>query len=162
MYEVVLFDGNERFVVFAGRGDFDLAQVTEALHRLAARNEPERSPPLRSVVVEEMIRYVDDHLSDESLTLQKLAKEVFYMNSDYLGKLFKRQTGERFSHYVMRARIQRAARLIREFERLRMHDIAVQIGYGNNPHYFSQAFRKIFGCTPTEYRAGRRSERESL
>ena len=35
---------------------------------------------------------------------------------------------------------------------LRSYEIAERVGLGNNPHYFSQLFRKYTGLTPTEYR----------
>lgn len=151
-------------------------EITEVLRRFTEhRNETERierQPPNEAVfrggagfgdkrppaIVEEMIRYVNRHLSDESLTLQKLSKEVFFMNSDYLGKLFKRQTGERFSYYVTKVRIHQAARLIRECEHMKLNEIAVKVGYGNNPHYFTRAFKKIVGYSPSEYKSGCRAK----
>ena len=32
-----------------------------------------------------------------------------------------------------------------------MYDIADLVGYGNNPRYFSQIFKRVTGFTPTEY-----------
>ncbi|MCI3918771.1 helix-turn-helix domain-containing protein [Paenibacillus sp. TRM 82003] len=104
-------------------------------------------------IAAEMQRHIEAHLTDEKLSLRKLSKEVFFMNVDYLGKLFKQRTGEKFSQYVTRRRIEAAVRLMREREELRVAEVAERVGYGRSPHYFSQAFKKTMGCTPSEYRS---------
>lgn len=106
-------------------------------------------------IVEAMTSYIESHLADESLSLGKLSKEVLFMNGDYLGKLFKRKIGEKFSQYVTRRRLETAVRLMKEREELRLVEVAERVGYGRSPHYFSRLFKKTLGCTPTEYRRRR-------
>jgi len=111
---------------------------------------PDKFPP--SDIVTRMIRYVEEHLSDPTLSLLKLSKEVFYMNSDYLGKLFRKHTGEKFSHYVMRMRMTKAAQYMAHYEESKILDIAAMVGFSHNVQYFSQVFKKMSGYSPTEYR----------
>ena len=108
----------------------------------------------RSELVRRMIACVQERLGDETLTLGRLASEVFFMNADYLGRLFRKETGERFSNYLLAARIERAKRLIAESGQssLRIGAIAEAVGFGNNPQYFSQVFKKHTGLTPTEFK----------
>jgi two-component system response regulator YesN len=73
------------------------------------------------------------------------------MNPDYLGKLFKKETGEKFSQYVMKRRIKKAVELIAEQPDIKIYELAERVGYGDNPQYFSQVFKKVMGCSPTEY-----------
>ncbi|WP_252891766.1 hypothetical protein [Thermoclostridium stercorarium] len=47
-------------------------------------------------VIEKVIRYVHENIHDENLTLQYIASKILYLNVDYLGKLFKKETGMRF------------------------------------------------------------------
>ena len=81
---------------------------------------------------------------------------MLYMNADYLGKLFKKETGEKFSHYITKQRIDLAIQLIEQESDVKVFEIAEKIGYGDNPQYFSQVFKKHTGYTPSEYK------RESL
>jgi two-component system response regulator YesN len=78
------------------------------------------------------------------------------MNADYLGKLFKKETGEKFSNYITRLRIELAIKMIEKENDVKVFEIAEKIGYGENPQYFSQVFKKHTGFTPSEYK------RESL
>lgn len=103
-------------------------------------------------VVDEMIHYIRSHLCDSSLSLSKLAKEIFFMNADYLGKLFKQKTGEKFSNYVMRLRMEKAVQIISTYQNMKIIDIAAKVGYGDASHYFSQVFRRWTGYTPTQFR----------
>lgn len=105
----------------------------------------------QSRIVKNVLRYVEEHLDDETLSLTNIAKHVFYMNTDYLGKLFKKETGKKFSTFVMEARIQRAVELI-EHSDVKVFEIANKVGFGNNPQYFSQVFKKHTGYTPSEYK----------
>ena len=74
------------------------------------------------------------------------------MNVDYLGKIFKKETGENFTQYVMRNRIETARQLLKDRPDYRTFEIAERSGFGDNPQYFSQVFKKYTGLTPSEYR----------
>ncbi len=110
--------------------------------------------------VQKMAAYVNDHYGDETLSLQYLADHVVYMNADYIGREFSRCLGTRFSAYVLKVRMERAKTLIEDEPGLHSYQIAERVGLGNNPHYFSQVFRKYTGMTVTEYRAERRKTTE--
>ncbi len=73
------------------------------------------------------------------------------MNTDYLGKLFKKEVGEKFSAYVLRCRIDKAIEIMRRQRDIKVFELAEQLGYGNNPQYFSQIFKKSKGCSPTDW-----------
>ena len=49
--------------------------------------------------------------------------------------------------------MERAKQLMAADSQLHSYEIAEQVGLGNNPHYFSQVFRKYTGMTTKEYRA---------
>ncbi len=63
----------------------------------------------KSRLVEKMKQQVRDNLANPELSLKWLAGNLIYANVDYLSKLFKRETGEPFQHYVSRLRIEKAA-----------------------------------------------------
>ncbi len=105
-----------------------------------------------SKIVRTIINYVQTHMDREELSLKWLASEVMYMNVGYLSKLFIKETGEKFSHYLTRVRMERAKELIEAAEDDRIFEVAQKVGLGENPQYFSQLFKKYTGYTPSEFR----------
>ncbi|MNJ80329.1 HTH-type transcriptional regulator YesS [compost metagenome] len=74
------------------------------------------------------------------------------MNADYLGKLFKKETGEKFSNYVVKLRMEKAIEEIEKTGDVKVFELAEKLGFGDNPQYFSQVFKKYTGHTPSEYK----------
>lgn len=99
-----------------------------------------------------MAAYIDEHYSDETLSLQYMADNVVYMSADYIGREFARCMGQRFSAYLLEVRMEHAKDMMAADPDMRNYEIAERIGLGNNPHYFSQVFRKYTGLTTKEYR----------
>ncbi len=95
--------------------------------------------------------YIDSHYS-EDITRSTLSK-VFFLNSDYLGRLFKKETGLSVSGYLQEVRIEEAKRLLSGTS-VQINEIAARVGY-DNFSYFSHIFREKTGLTPIEYRRGR-------
>ncbi len=99
-------------------------------------------------LVEEIARYVREHLQ-RNFTLREVA-DHFSFSPNHLGYLFKEATGMNFSDYVIQARLQCAAELLRD-PRIKVYEAANQAGY-RNLAYFSKQFRECYGMTPGEYR----------
>lgn len=100
-------------------------------------------------LVDEINKYVQNHLF-MPLTLSDIAKQ-FHYNSSYLSRLYKRTTGEGFNEYISRLRVDAACqRLISTDESLA--DIASNCGF-QTTKYFSAAFKRQTGITPTAFRA---------
>ncbi|MFB3162416.1 response regulator [Neobacillus sp. 179-J 1A1 HS] len=103
-------------------------------------------------VISKVIDIVKENLGNPNLSLKMVANNILYMNPDYLGKLFRQETGQRFSAYLTKLRIEKAVDLIVEMDDVKMVTLAEMIGFGDNPQYFSQVFKKYTGYTPSEYR----------
>ena len=104
------------------------------------------SPPIQTT-----IDYIQNHLAESGLSLQRLASEAAFMNSDYLGKLFKKETGLKFSDFLLEKRMEKAKQLLME-TKLPVQQIAEQTGFAENPSYFCQLFKKTTGETPGHFR----------
>ena len=63
---------------------------------------------------------------------------------------FMRNDEERFSEYLNRIRVRKAAGLLKNSSRS-IHEIALQVGYTDS-FYFSKVFKKIMGMSPREFR----------
>ncbi|RUS43266.1 response regulator [Cohnella sp. AR92] len=132
-----------------GMQDFLLAIVKEIAAKYYEQNVVKHTSIVRKV-----IDIINDQLGNPGLSLNFVAGEMLYMNADYLGKLFKKETGEKFSNFVVKARMKQAAHLISAQPDIKIFELAERLGFGDNPQYFSQVFKKQFGCTPSEYMRG--------
>lgn len=92
--------------------------------------------------------YIGLHLEDE-LSLSLLAQLTGY-SEYYLGKKFKRETGQTPSEYIRGLRLQRAALLLRATGE-DVQDISARLQFCSQS-YFADSFRRLFGISPTEYR----------
>lgn len=100
--------------------------------------------------------YIQSHLDDGELSLSQVAGNVLFINADYLGKLFKKECGIKFSSYLLTMRMDRAKQLLRDTDDT-IQKIAAMTGFSNNPSYFSQTFKKCTGMLPKEYRSAARA-----
>ncbi len=103
--------------------------------------------------VQQGIIYVNDNLDDDSLTLNHIATAVLFVNPDYLGRLFRKELGIKFSDYLLRLRMEKAKQLINNSVELKVYEVAEQVGFGDRTAYFSQVFRKYTGMLPSEYKS---------
>ena len=101
--------------------------------------------------IEKLLTYTKEHLSESSLSLKWLANHYLFMNVDYVSKQFYKQTGEKFSAWLNRQRIEKAKELLLNCDTEKIYTVAEAVGCGNNPQYFSQLFKKYTGMSPTEY-----------
>ena len=95
--------------------------------------------------------YVEAHLDCETLSLKWLAENYLFVSVGYLSKQFVKEEGIRFSDYLNKKRMEQAIRLMVYYHNDNIKTIAKSVGFGNNPQYFSQVFKKYTGYTPTEY-----------
>lgn len=98
--------------------------------------------------IEKVKQYIDSHFT-ENINLKSIAAK-FYLNSVYLGQLFRKNYGTYFNDYLLTLRIDLAKKLLRTTD-LRMYEIAEQVGF-QNADYFVTQFEKKEKLTPTDYR----------
>lgn len=118
---------------------------------LSAPSEDTKNPRCSTEQVR-IVRRVHDFLTqnlDRRMTTQDLAKE-FHLNASTLKQVFKAVYGQPVATYMKEYRIQEAMRLL-QTTNLSISDIALQLGYQSQSR-FSEAFKKIAHCLPTDYR----------
>lgn len=94
------------------------------------------------------LQYVSEHYKECDLKIKVVADHLFVSES-YLMHLFKKELGKTFNTCLTEYRIMVAKSLLRE-EKHRMYEIAELVGY-SDMKYFGQVFRKVEGCSPSEY-----------
>ena len=85
----------------------------------------------------------------ENLSLRELGKK-YYLNSSYLGQVFRKKYGQSFKDYLTMYRINEAAGLLLKTDK-KINIIAEEVGYKDSD-YFIRKFIEIKGCTPSKYR----------
>lgn len=103
-------------------------------------------------IIKQTIKYSEENLSNPQLTLKWLAENYLFMNVDYISRTFLKETGEKYSAFLNRLRMEKAKELILQVGDDHIYLVAEQVGCGNNPQYFSQIFKKCYGITPSQYR----------
>lgn len=98
-------------------------------------------------VIEEAIEYMKRHYMNP-LTLEEMA-ELHGMTPKSFSYFFHKYTGFRPIDYLINYRMERASELLKAGN-FPIRDIAVSVGYAN-PLYFSRAFKKKFGMSPSAY-----------
>lgn len=116
------------------------------------RQEPRVLKGKYSPTVNRLISLLDEEIANEQLSLKWISREKMYLNENYLGKLFQKETGRRFTACMYEQRMQLAERLLRARPDILVQELADRTGYGSNAQYFSIAFKKYTGLTPSEYR----------
>ena len=94
--------------------------------------------------------YIHAHYAEPALSMESTAQSVF-MSTNYFSTVFKEQTGQTFTNYLIDYRVERAKYLIEHTNYL-FYEISTMVGYPNAP-YFSSLFKKKTGYSPSEYKA---------
>lgn len=101
-----------------------------------------------SAPIAETAQYIKAHLS-EKLTLPELA-ELVHLHPNYLSSVFKRETGESVTTYILRQRIYEAAHMLQTTDMTAAEISSFYLFC--NQSYFIKTFRRFMGCSPQQYR----------
>lgn len=102
----------------------------------------------REGAVRKIQLFVQKHLV-EDVSLQAIADHM-YMHPVHVSRVYKLETGENLSDYVLRLKMELAASLLANGA-LKNYEIGLKLGY-QNPNYFIKVFKKYYFVTPQEFR----------
>ena len=148
---LAILQATERLIAIYHADDIEfVAAVIEGEIRKSARRRG--SSEKQSEISSKIISYVRSHIEDPRLSLKWIAENVLFMNEDYISRRFVKETDKKFSEFLTETRLEKAKELLSDFDGDKISEIAVRTGFGNNPKYFSQIFKRYTGYSPSEYR----------
>lgn len=110
----------------------------------------ERTNEMASMGIgKEVVAYIHRNFR-EPMSLAQVA-ERFFVNANYLGRMFQKATGVSFKQYVNGLRITEAKKLLLQTDK-RIYEIAEEVGYTESK-YFIAKFTQMVGKSPTAYRS---------
>ncbi|MDO4633641.1 MAG: response regulator [Eubacteriales bacterium] len=98
--------------------------------------------------------YIEKNYHDPGMNLNEVCSYLA-MSTSHFSTLFKEATGETFMEALTRIRMQKAKELLLN-TKMKNYEIADRVGF-SDPHYFSIAFKKMTGMSPTEYAKQKRA-----
>lgn len=125
------------------------AQVHKILASALAYRERQTQGQYKNLI-RQAKAYLERHFMEAELSLNTVAAQA-NLSASHFSVVFGQETGQTFKEYLTEIRMNKAKELLR-MTALRSADIAYQVGY-NDPHYFSSAFKKNTGYSPSEFRA---------
>jgi AraC family transcriptional regulator of arabinose operon len=128
--------------------DFLLAKLLTDLLTLCVTNRISGQPNETSEQLEQIREYIDRHLQ-QKLSLTTIADQ-FFVNKFYLARAFRLSFGMTVGEYISSARITYAKELLR-FTNKSIDEISDMCGIPDT-NYFAKVFRKLEGCSASEYR----------
>lgn len=103
-------------------------------------------------MLKNVLEYMSENYNKTDINLNKVAK-IANVSPTHFSAVFSQQMGKTFVEYLTELRMEEAKKLLRCSDKS-SGEIAYLVGY-NDPHYFSYIFKKVNGCSPRDYRAGR-------
>lgn len=100
------------------------------------------------VLMQKVTQYIDEHIADSDLNVEKLATHVG-MSRVHMHRKLKELTGQSARDFIKNIRLRQAGILLGE-KKLNISEVAYALGY-NNLSYFSSTFKDFYGVSPKEY-----------
>ena len=96
-------------------------------------------------------RAIRERFADPAFSLEE-ASERAGVSKNHLSFEFSRETGETFTEYLSRTRVDEAKRRF-VTSPLRVYEVGARVGYPSVEH-FSRVFKKVVGVSPVRFKAG--------
>ncbi len=118
------------------------------LSHLAAEESKALSPSGKSRLIDPAMEYLKEHLYDCNLKTEKLYR-LCGISGTYFRRIFFARFGTTPQNYICTKRLSHAKTMLDSGDFLSIGEVSQAVGF-SDPLYFSKAFKKAFGLSPTE------------
>lgn len=141
---------NQRTGYWVCRGRSFFLEMLCFISKLHASAAPSMEVNLEvgSELFEDILLYIHTNYTDR-ITLAHLV-DTFNLNRTTLNELFRKSTGETVISYLIQLRIEISSMLLKDTG-IPIKEIGYRVGYDEAVN-FGRAFKKVKGCSPTQYR----------
>jgi AraC-like DNA-binding protein len=98
----------------------------------------------------DILHYIQENIFEPKMLKSEILSKYFGISINYLGRYFKKQTGETLQEYISNYKLRLIeARLLNSD--MRINEIAFELNFSDESH-LNKAFKKYKGINPSEYR----------
>jgi YesN/AraC family two-component response regulator len=98
----------------------------------------------------EMLSYIQEHIFEPKNLKAEIMSKHFNISIHYLGKYFKKQTGDTLQNYIANFKMRMVETRLLHSD-MRINEITFELGFSDESH-LNRAFRKYKGMNPSEFR----------
>ena len=133
----------------AVKSEFSMVQwMTWLMNKVFDLTQEERKEKTEKRITDQVIDYIREHYTED--INRNTLSERFHFSPEYIGKMFRKDTGTSLNDYINSLRVEKAKHLL-ENTNTKVIDIALEVGFNTLP-YFSSVFKKYTGVSPAEFR----------
>lgn len=133
----------------AVKSEFSMVQwMSWLMNKVFDLTQEERKEKTEKKITDQVIDYIREHYTED--INRNTLSERFHFSPEYIGKMFRKDTGTSLNDYINSLRVEKAKHLL-ENTNTKVIDIALEVGFDTLP-YFSSVFKKYTGVSPAEFR----------
>lgn len=107
-----------------------------------------RRMPRQSLVVGQVKQFIAGNYARD-ISVHDIGAAIF-LSDNYMSQIFRQETGKTITEYLTEVRVNHAIEMLKD-SRYKLGEIGSFVGYPS-VSYFCRIFKRIVGCTPSEYR----------
>lgn len=131
-----------------------IEQIVNTIITIVARNIalklPKNIKETTGEMVLEILHYIQENIYNPKQLKAERVSEHFNISLNYLGKYFKKQTGETLQEYISNYKLRLIETRLLNSD-MRINEIADELNFSDESH-LNKVFRKHKGMNPSEFR----------